>query len=71
MEGLTQLAILLSAMTVVGSVLAGTESFTTTEGLANPGDVATYRVYVILNTGNESGSNDVTITRVSGDGVSS
>jgi len=35
----------------------------TLEGLASPGSVATFKVYVILTTANESGSNAVTITR--------
>jgi hypothetical protein len=46
-----------------GQVLAGTEEFRTTQELLNPGDVATFKVYVILTTGNEAGSNAATITR--------
>ena len=37
--------------------------FLTLAGLAASGDVATFKVYVILTTGNEKGSNSVTITR--------
>jgi hypothetical protein len=37
--------------------------FLTTSGLEASGDVATFKVYVILTTGNEKGSNTVTITR--------
>jgi hypothetical protein len=37
--------------------------FLTLSGLAASGDVATFKVYVILTTGNEKGSNTVTITR--------
>ena len=36
---------------------------TTTQGLETPGQTATFRVYVVTTTGNEKGSNDVTITR--------
>ncbi len=37
--------------------------FTTTAGLEAPGDSANYRVYVILDTGNENGSDTVTVQR--------
>jgi len=37
--------------------------FLTLAGLAASGDVASFKVYVILTTGNEKGSNTVTITR--------
>ena len=47
----------------IGSVLAGTSSFDTVEGLSNPGDTASFRVYVMLQTGNEAASNTVVITR--------
>ncbi|MEK6257556.1 MAG: hypothetical protein AABP62_02960 [Planctomycetota bacterium] len=49
--------------TVIGNFPPGTTSFSTTDGLANPGDVASYKLFVILTTGNEAGSNTVTITR--------
>ncbi|MEX2176937.1 MAG: hypothetical protein WD872_21425, partial [Pirellulaceae bacterium] len=52
------------ADTVVGNVPAsGTPTFFTTAGLANSGDTASFKVFVILTTGNEAGSNTVTITR--------
>lgn len=34
-----------------------------TNGLWHPGDTASYKVFVVLNTGNESRSNTVTISR--------
>jgi hypothetical protein len=49
---------------VAGQVLAGTEEFRTTQELLAPGDTATFKVYVILTTGNEAGSNTVSITRM-------
>lgn len=49
--------------TVVGNFPPGTTSFSTTDGLENPGDVASFKVFVVLTTGNEAGSNTVTITR--------
>ena len=49
--------------TVIGTTQPGVLNLTTLAGLASPGDVASYKVYVILNTGNEAGSNAVTITR--------
>ena len=48
--------------TVVGNFAAGTTSLATTVGLENPGDVASFKVFVVLTTGNEAGSNTVTIT---------
>lgn len=52
------------ADTVVGNVPAsGAPTLLTTAGLANPGDTASFKVYVVLNAGNEAGSNAVTITR--------
>jgi hypothetical protein len=48
---------------VAGQVLAGTEEFRTTQELASPGDTATFKVFVVLTTGNQAGSNAVTITR--------
>ena len=38
----------------------------TDAGLTTPGATATFKVYVITNTGNESGSNAVTVTRPGG-----
>jgi hypothetical protein len=48
---------------VAGQVLAGTEEFRTTQELANPGDVASFKVFVVLSTGNQAGSETVVITR--------
>lgn len=48
---------------VAGQVLAGTEEFRTTQELASPGDTATFKVFVVLQTGNQAGSNPATITR--------
>jgi len=48
---------------VVGNRPPGTLTFDTSAGLANPGDVASFRLFVRLTTGNEAGSNTVTITR--------
>lgn len=44
------------------SVGAGTLEHRTQDGLLNPGDTASFKVYVVLRTGNEAGSNTVTIT---------
>ena len=49
--------------TVVAHIPAGTTTLDTTAGLENPGDVASFKVFVKLTTGNEAGSNTVTITR--------
>lgn len=49
--------------TAAGQILAGTEEFRTTQELMNPGDTATFKVFVVLTTGNQAGSNAVTITR--------
>jgi hypothetical protein len=49
--------------TVVGNFPPGTTSFSTAEGLQDPGDAASFKLFVILATGNESGSDTVTITR--------
>ena len=49
--------------TVVGNIPSGTTTFATTAGLENPGDVASFKVFVVLTAGNEAGSNTVTITR--------
>ena len=52
-----------ASATVAGSVPAGTEEFRTIESLTNPGDTASFKVYVILSTGNTVGSNTVVVTR--------
>lgn len=49
--------------TVVGNIPAGTTNIATTAGLVNSGDVASFRLFVVLTTGNEAGSNTLTITR--------
>ena len=49
--------------TVVGNFPLGTISLVTTVGLENLGDVASYKLFVVLTTGNEAGSNTVTVTR--------
>ncbi len=38
-------------------------SFSTDEGLVSPGATALFRVYVVLTTANEKGSNTVSVTR--------
>ena len=49
---------------VIGSVgPSETREFLTDSGLTTPGSTATFKVYVVLTTGNEKGSNTVTITR--------
>ena len=48
---------------VVGSVPAGTLVLSTAAGLGSPGSSMGFKVYVILNTGNERGSNAVTVSR--------
>ena len=50
--------------TVIDTVPPGTEQIETNAGLMNPGDTASFRVYVVLTTGNASGSNTVVIDRV-------
>jgi hypothetical protein len=50
------------ADTVVATLLPAALAHFTHAGLVNPGDVASYKVYVILTTGNEAGSNSVTVT---------
>ncbi len=47
----------------IGTMPPGQLGFTTLEGLETPGSVASYKVFVVLATGNRSGSNAVTITR--------
>ena len=49
--------------TVIANLPPGTTTFSTTDGLQDPGDVAAFKAYVVLTTGNEAGSNTVTITR--------
>lgn len=49
---------------ISSSVLPGaTLEFLTDTGLTSPGNVASFKVYVVTSTGNEKGSNTVTITR--------
>ena len=49
---------------VIGTVdPSAPREFVTIASLANPGDIASFKVYVITATGNEKGSNTVTITR--------
>lgn len=48
--------------TVIGNSVTGT-NFNTAAGLANSGDVASFKVFVIVTTGNEADSNTITITR--------
>lgn len=53
-----------NSATVIGNVPGGTTtSFFTTAGLATSGSTASFKVFVILTTSNEAGSNTVTITR--------
>jgi len=47
----------------VDSVPAGTTTFSTDFGLPAPGSVAWFKVYVVLTTGNEKGSNAVKVVR--------
>lgn len=50
--------------TVVATILPGSpRSLITDFALGVPGGAATYKVYVITGTGNERGSNAVTVTR--------
>lgn len=50
--------------TVVGNVSpSAPREFLTDAGLSAPGNVASFKVYVITSTGNEKGSNTVVITR--------
>ncbi len=49
--------------TVVATLPAGTLTLSTTTGLDHPGDVASFKLFVRLTTGNEAGSNTVTISR--------
>lgn len=52
-----------ASATVIGNIPPGTTTFSTFEGLTAPGDVASFKLFVQLTTGNEAGSNTVTITR--------
>ncbi|MDA1017622.1 MAG: hypothetical protein O3A00_24580 [Planctomycetota bacterium] len=52
-----------STATLIATLLAPASQHRTTAGLENSGDTASYRVVVVLSTGNESSSNTVTITR--------
>ena len=47
--------------TLTGVVLG--LSFSTAAGFENPGQTSTVKVYVVLTTGNERGSNAVSLTR--------
>lgn len=47
----------------VALIPAGTEAISTLFGLFAPGSVAWYKIYVVLTTGNEKGSNAVKVTR--------
>ena len=48
---------------VVETLPPGTLSLATNEGLGSPGATMRYKVYVVLSTGNERGSNAVAVTR--------
>ena len=48
---------------VVSNVAAGTLTFSTDVGLAAPGALALYKVYVVLSTLNERGSHTLILTR--------
>ncbi len=49
---------------VLGKIPKGAaRSFRTSYGLDEPGTAASFKVYVVLNTGNEAGSKAVTVTR--------
>lgn len=48
---------------IVGNLPAGVLELRTDAGLSISGDVASFKVYVILTTANEAGSNTVTIAR--------
>lgn len=52
-----------TSATVIGNFPPGTTTLNTTTGLEVPGDIASFKVFVRLTTGNESGSNAVSITR--------
>jgi hypothetical protein len=48
---------------VVDSLPAGVLALSTNEGLGSPGATMRYKVYVVLNTSNERGSNAVAVSR--------
>jgi hypothetical protein len=48
---------------LIGNFAPTTLGTPTLFGLVNPGDQATFKVFVILTTGNQAGSNPVTVTR--------
>lgn len=48
---------------MVTSIPAGTLTHATDAGLTIPGSSAVFKVYVVLATGNEKGSNAVTVAR--------
>jgi hypothetical protein len=48
---------------VAGTTPVGTEELRTTDGLLAPGDVAAFKVFVTLGTGNTAGSNTIVISR--------
>jgi hypothetical protein len=48
---------------VVETLSAGVEAADTNAGLSNPGDAASFKVFVVRHSGGERGSNTVTITR--------
>ena len=48
---------------VVAEIPAGTPTLSSLEGLAAPGGATDFKVYVVVTTGNEKGSNVVRITR--------
>ena len=49
---------------VIGTVPSSSpREFQTLSGLMTPGSTASFKVYAVLSTGNESGSNPVTISR--------
>ncbi|MBC8064508.1 MAG: hypothetical protein H7Y17_06745 [Chlorobia bacterium] len=52
-----------STETAVESVLPGTLAISTDDGLSAPGSTMGFKVYVVLSTGNERGSNAVSVSR--------
>ena len=48
---------------VIATIKDGTTVWNGKNGVGNPGDKCVYRVYVIVTTGNERGSNDVAVIR--------
>lgn len=48
---------------IIANLPPGSTTHETLDGLANPGDTASFKVFVVLTTANEAGSNTVTITR--------